>query len=132
LLFRDGVLLIRIPHADNLEVIARNPMITNNGTTTFDSLFASYPYKFQSTGNRGTLNGYIEFKVKLSEESVSLLDKVQLNGDLRLDVATSPAFNDDLYFFINLPQESAFFALVIILITVVVYMKTRKTSEVDA
>lgn len=130
MLFHGGVLLLGISHTEGIELVARNPAIATNGTTTFDSLFASYPYRFHSSGNRGTSIGYVEFKVRLSEEEVLLLDEVQLNGDLHLDATTSSAFGDDLTFFVNFPKESAFLAFVIVLFVIpYAYLKTRRAYE---
>lgn len=123
LLFRDGVLLLDIQNPENVELVVRDPMVANNGTTTFDSLFVSYPYGFVSHGGRGTFDGKIKFAVELSEEKVILLKGVQLNGDLRLDVTTTNAINDDLSFFINYPLDFAFFTLVILVPTIFVCRK---------
>jgi hypothetical protein len=129
LIFHNGVLFINIPHTENVELMVRNPIITINGTTTFNSLFASYPYKFQSSGNRGTFNGYSKFKVKLSGERVILLDEVQLDGNLYLDTTTEPIYKKDLFFFINFPQESTFFTSAIILFTILVYIKINNGGQ---
>ncbi|MGB9614215.1 MAG: hypothetical protein ACPL3B_01765 [Fervidobacterium sp.] len=123
--FHDGVLLIHIPHAENIELIVSNPIITNNGTTTFDSLFASYPYKFTSSGNRGTSTGQIEFKVKLSEEKVMLLDKVLLKGNLYGHVLPTQTYKQDLFFFNEFPLESLFFTLATILFTIFIYINLK-------
>lgn len=127
LLFHDGVLLLNLPHVEEIESVARNPVITSNGTTTFDSLFVSHPYSFRASGNCGTFNGCMEFKVKLSEEQILFLDDVQLDGNLHLDVAASSAFGDDLIFFVNFPKESASFTLVVVLFIIFsIYMRKRQ------
>jgi hypothetical protein len=129
LLFHDGVLLLNVPHAEDIELVAGNPVITSNGTTTFDSLFASYPYRFQASGNRGTFNGCMELKVRLSEERVLLFDEVQLDGNLHLDVTTASTFSDDLAFFVNFPNESASFTLVIFLFIIFsAYIRIRQVK----
>lgn len=131
LLFNDGVLLLHISNAQNVRFVTRKPTLTTNGTTTFDSFFASYPYAFQSVGTRGTFSGNIEFKVKLSETSVLVLDEAQFDGNLRLDVTTNSVLTDDLHFFVNLSNESLLFILVIILLTIFVYIKTRKVKTMQ-
>lgn len=125
--FQNGFLSLDIMSGD-IGLIARKPTVISNGTTTFNSLFTSYSSSFQSNGNRATSNGTIEFKMKLSEAKVLLIE-AKFIGEMKIDVSSQPATQEDLNFFSNLSSRSVLSILVIILIDVVIFIKTQKRNS---
>ena len=111
----------------NTTLITRNPIISHNGTTIFDSLYAHYPYSFCFVGERVVVNGHTKFNIKLSGNNVLLLSDVQLKG-IQRPISKFKSLNVDLHFFLKYPFESIFFTFVILISVIFIYKKTSKVA----
>ena len=129
-IFNNCTLLLQTAPLSQIDVILKNPMITVNGTTSFESLYVSYPYGYQSAGDPALLTGYAQFKLVLSEERVMLIGDFQTNGQLDLVLNTQSVVNDDLLFFKNFLPEFIL-TITILTIAVAIFIIPKKQVKKD-